>query len=279
MVLNEGEEKGDVEGKSKGDTEKPLLEERDPDLSEHSVIVKTGETVLGTVTVGLWLLNGIYSVGPRETRLIFHNGRLTAIVSKPGLYWAPTFGREDRLISTADVSYRVPELKVVDTNGVPIMVSAILVYRICDAKKALIDINDVAKYVQAQASAALKLIVSRYSYEALKVEADTVQEQVVDWLQSKLDVAGATAVSMTLNELNYAPEIASAMLKKQQAAALIDARELVVDGACSICIAAVKKLESEGMSLEQADKVRLVTNLLTVVCGEENATPVISVSS
>ena len=90
---------------------------------------------------------------------------------------------------------------------------------------------------------------------------------------------GATVVSLTLNELNYAPEIASAMLKKQQAAALVAARELVVEGACDICLEAVKKLEASGMKLEQQDKVRIITNLLTVVCGEENATPVINVSN
>jgi len=104
-----------------------------------------------------------------------------------------------------------------------------------------------------------------------------VQEQVVIALQEKCVTPGVTVVSMTINELNYAPEIASAMLKKQQAAALIAARELVVEGACSICRDAVKNLESYGMQLEQADKVKIVTNLLTVVCGEENATPVISV--
>merc|ERR1712224_1125664 len=88
---------------------------------------------------------------------------------------------------------------------------------------------------------ALKIIVSRYSYDALKVES--MQEQVVIALQEKCVTPGVTVVSMTINELNYAPEIASAMLKKQQAAALIAARELVVEGACSICRDAVKNLE------------------------------------
>jgi len=248
-----------------------------PEFEELGPVVKVGETVLIGATVGLWAVLGIYTVGPRETRVILHNGRLTHIESEPGLHWAPTFGREDRVQTTADITFMVPELKVVDTTGVPMIVSAVLVYRIVDCKKALLDIVNVHKYIQAQASAALKLIVSRYSYEALKVESSQVQQQVVDALQDKCAVCGAEIVSMTLNELNYAPEIASAMLKKQQAAALISARELVVEGACTICLDAVKKLEEGGMTLEQADKTRIVTNLLTVVCGEENATPVISV--
>ena len=102
-----------------------------------------------------------------------------------------------------------------------------LVYRVTDAKKALLDIQDVKTYVQAQAAAALKLVAAQYTYEALKAESNAVQLKVVDVLQERLAVAGVQAVSMTLNELNYAPEIAAAMLKKQQAMALVEARELV----------------------------------------------------
>jgi len=251
--------------------------ERDVDIKDKDVVVVAGETILTILTAGLWALNGLYVVGPRETRVILHNGRLTGIQSTPGLHWAPSFGREDRLANNADITWAVPEQKVVDVTGVPIIIGAVLVYRITDSKKALLDIQDVHKYVQSQASAALKIIVSRYSYDALKVESMQVQEQVVIALQEKCVTPGVTVVSMTINELNYAPEIASAMLKKQQAAALVAARELVVEGACSICRDAVKNLESYGMQLEQADKVKIVTNLLTVVCGEENATPVISV--
>ena len=116
------------------------------------------------------------------------------------------------------------------------------------------------------------------TYEALKVESAQVQQQVVEALQEKCITAGAEVVSMTLNELNYAPEITSAMLKRQQAAALVSARELIVEGACDICLGAVKKLEENGMQLEQAEKVRIVTNLLTVTCSEDNATPVVSVN-
>lgn len=249
------------------------------DFTPLGPIVTIGEAAMSTVTVGLWLLNGIYTVGPRETRLILHNGRLTHIESQPGLHWAPSFGREDKLVTTADIAYVLPELKVVDTTGVPIVVSAVLVYRVVDAKRALLNIDNVNRFVQSQASAALKLVVSQYSYEALKVESSAVQQQVIDALQEKVTAAGVQALSLTLNELNYAPEIAAAMLKKQQAAALVAARELVVEGACQICLDAVKRLNDNGLSLEQADKVRLVSNLLTVVCSEENATPVVNVAS
>lgn len=250
---------------------------KDPDIKDKDIIVKIGEGFLFTITLGLWGLSGLYVVGQRECRVITHNGRLTHIESTPGLHWQPSFGREDRLQTTADITWIVPNIKVVDTTGCPIMVSAVLVYRVVDSKKAVLHIDNVHTYVQSQASAALKLIVSRYSYEALKVESAQVQEQVVQALQEKCVTAGTEVVSLTLNELNYAPEIAAAMLKKQQAAALIAARELIVDGACQICHDAVRNLESGGLQLDKADKVKIVTNLLTVVCGEDNATPVINV--
>ena len=147
---------------------------------ERGVLVDVGEAVLSVCTAGLWALGGLYVVGPRETRIVLHMGKVTRVCSEPGLYWAPSFGREDRLQTTADISWTVPELKVVDISGVPIVVSAVLVYRVVDSKKAQLDVLNVNKYVQSQASAALKLIVSRYSYEALKVETAEVQEQVCE---------------------------------------------------------------------------------------------------
>lgn len=250
---------------------------RDPDIKDPDVVVKVGEGVLIVLTAGFWALSGLYVVGPRECRVILHNGRLTGIEGRPGLHWRPAFCRADRLTTTADISVDLPVLKVVDITGCPIVASAVLVYRIVDAKKALLHIENVHKYVTQQATAALKLIVSQYSYEALKMESTAVQEQVVVALQDKCIPAGTQVISMTLNELNYAPEIASAMLKKQQAAALIAARELIVEGACQICKDAVTNLEANGLNLQEADKVKIVTNLLTVTCSDDNAKPVINV--
>ena len=142
----------------------PNAQEIDPDLKDFDNVVYAGEAVLTVCTAGLWLLTGLYVVGPRETRVILHNGRLTHIESTPGLHWRPNFCREDRLQTTAQITWNLPELKVVDTTGVPITVSAVLVYRIADCKKALLDVVNVHKYVQAQASAALKLIVSKCAH-------------------------------------------------------------------------------------------------------------------
>ena len=118
-------------------------------------------------------------------------------------------------------------------------------------------------------------MVQLYSYEELKGEARTISDKIVRELQHRVLVAGAQIDSMTLNELNYAPEIASAMLKKQQAGALIEARELIAEGAVQISLDAVTRLEGK-IQFERDEKVKIVTNLLTICTGEENAKPVLT---
>ena len=223
-----------------------------------------------------------YEVNPTharalETILVLHNGRLTSIESKPGCHWAAACCRSMRAVTNQDIVWNMPLLKMLDKTGVPIQVSAILVYRVVDAKKAALDIDDYNSFVRSLGTAALKQVVQQYTYDELKVEGRAISEQIVTELQERVIVAGAQVDSMTLNELNYAPEIASAMLKKQQAGALIEARELISDGAVQISMDAVGKLEKSGkLKLNEDAKVRIVTNLLTICCGEENAKPVLT---
>ena len=112
-----------------------------------------------------------------------------------------------------------------------------------------------------------------------RLEGQQVTEQTVAALQEKVLCAGVRVLSVTLNELNYAPEIASAMLKKQQAGALVEAREIIAEGATAIALSAVARIEAadQGIVLESADKVKILSNILTVTCGEENATPVLPI--
>jgi len=246
-------------------------------LQIKDVITVVAESAACIATCGLFGLCGMYTVGPRETILTLHNGRLTGIESQPGCHWAAACCRSMRAVTTQDIVWNMPLLKMLDIKGVPIQVSAILVYRVVDAKKAALDIDDYNSFVRSLSTAALKQVVQRYTYDELKVEARAISEQIVAELQTRVVVAGAQVDSMTLNELNYAPEIASAMLKKQQAGALIEARELISEGAVQISLDAVQKLEAGGrIQLTNEDKVKVVTNLLTICCGEENAKPVIT---
>merc|ERR1719231_566907 len=172
---------------------------------------------------------------------------------------------EVRHISVKQLTMELQTSKVADASGNPVMVSAILNYRVVDAKKALLHIEDRAKYVNTNAQAVLKQTVAVYTYDQLKADHDEVNERMRQSLQPLMVTAGISVSSMCLNDLSYAPEVAAAMLKRQQAAALVDARTLIVDGAVKIAQDAVARLQEEGtVVLNDGAKVRIVTNLLTV---------------
>jgi len=221
---------------------------------------------------------GFYAVGPRSVVLNTHNGLLTSVEEDQGCHWVTPMCRQQHYVTTKEVTYRLPDTKVADRKGAPLMVSAILTYRIVDAKKAIFDVQNYRSYVEQQAQAALKQVVGEYTYYELKEEAGHIGERVCEILQKRVNVAGAEVLSVALNELNYAPEIAQGMLKKQQAESLLEARELIVKGAVDICVSAINQLEEKSnLKISNEERVKLVSNLLCVTVGEEKATPVLNV--
>jgi len=220
---------------------------------------------------------GLYTVDAKTEAAVLHMGQLTEMQDKPGLHWAVPCGQEVRHISTKQCTMDLPTSKVADAVGNPVMVSAILNYRVVNAKKALLHVEDRARYVNTNAQAVLKQTVSVYSYDQLKEDHDEVNMRMRAMLQPLLTVAGIEVTSMSLNDLSYAPEVAAAMLKRQQAKALVDARTLIVEGAVKIAQDAVTRLEAEGtVQLDDDQKVKIVTNLLTVTCSDTDATPTVS---
>merc|ERR1711939_1001119 len=208
---------------------------------------------------------GLYTVETREAAVIQHCGVLTSVQEEPGVYWTTPCGRNLRSITTKTKTMEIASAKVADGNGNPVVVSCIINYRVVDPTKAV-----------------LKQTVSHYSYDQLKADYDHVNDQMRGQLQPLLFVAGVQVESVCLNDLAYAPEVAAAMLKKQQAQALIDARTLIVQGACRIAQDAVRLLEDDGDSQLQLDdeaKVKIVTNLLTVTCSESDATPTLGLGN
>merc|ERR1711988_36096 len=220
---------------------------------------------------------GFYSVDTKTEAAVLHMGQLTEMTKKPGLHCGWPCGREIRTISVKQCTMELPTSKIADAVGNPVMVSAILNYRVVDAKKALLHIENRDKFVNTNAQAVLKQTVSQYSYDNLKADHDEVNERMRCTQQPLLLLAGIDIMSMSLNDLSYAPEVAAAMLKRQQAMALVDARTLIVEGAVRIAQDAVAKLEAEGtVQLNDEQKVKIVTNLLTVTCADTDATPTVS---
>merc|ERR1711988_1410692 len=153
---------------------------------------------------------------------------------------------------------------------------AILNFQVVDPLKAIFAVEHYENNVMVNAQAVLKTVVGQYSYNELKSQTQRINESLRTQMEPTVARSGVHVVSMYLNELNYAPEIASAMLKKQQAGALIEARQLIVDGAVRIASDAIKKIGAEGtVAMSDQDKVKIVTNLLTVTCSDTD-TPTVN---
>jgi len=232
------------------------------------------------------LLFGFYIVRPREEAVILSFGEFMGVDKIEGIRWRHPIGREIRRISTQDYTLDISSSTVVDFNGNPINISAIVVYKVNDTRKAAIDVIDAHKFIEDQAGAIIKRVCSKYPYDhhegdavCLKNESEELSNELVSDLQEAVELAGIVVDSVKFNDLAYAPEIAQAMLMRQQAQAFIEARKIIVDGAVSLVQDACSQLEDDGIKLSTPSKEQLITNLLVVLCSGESAQPVVQLQA
>lgn len=187
-------------------------------------------------------------------------------------------------VSINNRAHELQAIKVADGQGNSLVVSGIITYRVVDSAKACLDMMDhgaLDKYIRTQAHAALKRVASRFPYvsydgtPSLITEQASLGVQLAALLQEKVDVAGVTIIAFELSDLAYAAEIAPQMLVRQQANAIVDARKTIVAGAVGIVTDALAGLKENGHPLENAEKARLISNLMTVVCSEKSPVPTI----
>eukprot|EP00732_Lithocolla_globosa_P006321 Lithocolla_globosa_v1_NODE_7252_length_971_cov_177.435590.p1 type:complete len:291 gc:universal NODE_7252_length_971_cov_177.435590:930-58(-) len=262
-------------------TEQPELMEIDRETA-NDIKPSTSllATALGVGCFPLTLLCSLYVLDPKEEAVVLNFGKYNETKKTPGLQFNNCFGREIRKISTKKQSIDLPNNKIVDLNGNPLQVSAVVVYYFRNTKRAALDIENPTNYIYTQAQTVLKAIVSQFAYEtqdgspSLKTESDRVSERLVTLMQEKITVCGAVCVSFQLNEISYAPEIAAAMLRRQQAKALIDARQSIIEGAVTIACSASKEVESRGIKLTAEEKAKMVINLVTVTSSDKDQTTV-----
>lgn len=240
---------------------------------------------LGAACLPCMLLCSCYTVDQNEDVVIQYWGAYSKTVTEPGCHFDNMCGRTMRKISRRQRTVDLANQKMVDVTGSPLQVSGVVQYYFNKSKRTALQAQNPESLVHDLASATLKRIVSRYPYEApegehsLKTEANEIGEEFCAELQKKVEVAGAKIVGFSFNEMSYAPEVASGMLKRQQAGALIQARRLIVDGAVSITSDAIEGLASKGIHMGEEDKARLVSNLLTALCSESNVAPVLPLGS
>jgi len=222
-------------------------------------------------------------INEREEAVILQWGRYVDTIKNPGIRWVNCCGTSAITVSTALKSVDVPSQKMVDGNGNPLLVSAVLVYQVENSFRAAIGVADYNTFVLQQGQAVLKQVVSQHPYEdpnggeSLRNEAKKIGTQLVETLQAKTTLAGVKIYSFEFNELSYAPEIASQMLKRQQAHALVQARSTIVQGAVETAHGAISAMEAKGFNFSKEGKEHLVSSLLTVMCSESDVHPTVSV--
>jgi regulator of protease activity HflC (stomatin/prohibitin superfamily) len=239
-------------------------------------------TCLGVICFPFTLCCSWFIVNEQEEVVKLNYGKFTGVESGPGCHWANCFGRELRTVDKRIISLDLPNQKIVEKSGNPLVVSAIVVYHVEDAKKATLDVTDVNSYIMNEATAVLKKVVSLYPYEchhedgreddmSLKNEAAAIQQQMVKLLQKHVRTAGAKIHLFQFNELSYAPEIAAGMLRRQQARAMVAARKKIVQGAVEIAYGACEKLNERGVKMTTEEKKCLTSNLLAVICADSDS--------
>jgi regulator of protease activity HflC (stomatin/prohibitin superfamily) len=243
---------------------------------------------LGTLLFGfvafITVITSFVIVHPQEEKVIIYWGKFSELLVEPGFYFRIIWGRQLHTVTIKRQTLELARTTVADGNGNPIVIAAVVTYRYVNSRKVALDIQDAHGFVKTQAMAVLKQVASKYPYESpsghsLKAEAQAIGAEMVALLQTKVDAAGTEILAFELSDLSYAPEIAQSMLVRQQAQALVDARKIVVEGAVEIVYEAIRQLEAKGLGLGEGERSRLVSNLLTVICGEAKVQPTYPIHS
>ena len=232
---------------------------------------------------GVLLLKGCFVVGPNEARVLTFFGNYAGTVKDPGLRFANPFATK-RPISLRARNFETAKIKVNDLEGNPIEIGAVIVWRVVDTAQAMFDVEAFASFVQIQAETALRNLAMHHPYDghdensvSLRGHSDVVSELLRKEVGDKISAAGVAVVDARIAHLAYSPEIAQAMLQRQQAGAIIAARTRIVEGAVSMVEMALDQLAKRGIvELDHERKAAMVSNLLVVLCGERATQPVVN---
>ena len=262
-----------------------------------------GSLLLLIVDIFLWC--GLMMLEPNEAKVTTWFGKYSGTFAETGFYWINPF-YSSKKVSLRARNLDAEPIKVNDKTGNPVMIGLVLVWKLKDTYKALFEVdsqtmasnpntigsdtkglmNALENFVRVQSDAALRQVAGQYAYDdednkekelTLRSSADEINEQLEQKLDERLALAGIEVVEARINYLAYAPEIAAVMLRRQQASAIITAREKIVEGAVSMVKMALDKLSNEAIvELDDDKKAAMVSNLLVVLCGDDSAQPVVN---
>eukprot|EP00929_Paragymnodinium_shiwhaense_P003117 TRINITY_DN103513_c0_g1_i1.p1 TRINITY_DN103513_c0_g1~~TRINITY_DN103513_c0_g1_i1.p1 ORF type:complete len:306 (+),score=53.34 TRINITY_DN103513_c0_g1_i1:74-919(+) len=239
--------------------------------------------LLSTVCVPAWL-GACKVVNARENAVVLIWGDYAGTITQPGCHCVNPCGTEFRQVSTARQTLDIKDIKCSDSKGNPIFVSGNLAYMVYSAKRACLDVTNVKEYISQQAPMVMRKICSKYPYDSVSGPSlrghsgdETVSDDLRRVMQVKASDAGVQILQYEITDLSYAPEIAAAMLQKQQAEAMVEARQVVVQSAVDISSSAIKRMKGLGHSITPAGEERIISSLLTVICGDRGAQPTVAV--
>lgn len=253
-----------------------VAEESGPLLALAAIVALAGLVVLGGLTI----------VAPNQARVLQFLGRYTGTVRESGLQWVNPFTTR-RKISTRIRNHETGGTKVNDADGNPIELAAVVVWRVADTAAAVFEVDDFEQFVAIQTDTAVRHIAGQYPYDShgedelsLRDNADEITERLAIEIGARVVSAGVRVIESRLTHLAYAPEIAQAMLRRQQASAVVAARQRIVEGAVGMVELALNRLaEQNVVDLDEERKAAMVSNLLVVLCGDRDTQPVVNTGS
>lgn len=251
--------------------------------AESPIGAVVGIVVIGLVGLGL---GGLFAVSPNEGKVLTLFGRYIGTVRESGLWWANPFFTKKR-VSLRIRNFETAKMKVNDSHSNPIEIAAIVVWKVVDTAEAMFEVDDYTNYVHVQSESAVRALAQSFPYDAhttgdvaLSTHPAEVSKALQVALHDRLDKAGVEIIEARLSHLAYAPEIASAMLRRQQANAIIAARQRIVEGAVGMVENALAMISERSLvHLDDERKAAMISNLLVVLCSDRDAQPIVNAGS
>jgi regulator of protease activity HflC (stomatin/prohibitin superfamily) len=236
--------------------------------------------------IGAFMLAGLTPVVPGQARVIQLFGKYRGTVRDPGMQWVNPFTHRIK-VSTRIRNLESAQAKVNDADGNPIEIAAVVVWEVRDTAKATYAVDDYLKFVAIQTETAVRHVASSYPYDnrgsgklSLRDNAEEITQRLSDEIADRVRSAGVTIIESRLTRLSYAPEIAQAMLRQQQASAVVGARQRIVEGAVGMVQLALQRLKEDNVvDLDEERKAAMVSNLLVVLCSEQATQQVVNTGS
>jgi regulator of protease activity HflC (stomatin/prohibitin superfamily) len=248
-----------------------------------AVLLAGSGWIIAPIVIGSLVATSLVIVQPGQTKVVRFFGSYVGTVRRTGLWWIVPLA-DRRSLSIRVRNFETNHLKVNDADGNPVEIAAIVVWQVADTSRALYAVDDYINFVRVQAESALRHVATTHPYDepagedtSLRGSVDVVAEELAEEVAQRVTIAGVEIVEVRISHLAYSPEIAQAMLRRQQANAVVAARSTIVEGSVGMVEMALARLDEHGIvELDEERKAAMVSNLLVVLCADQPASPVVN---